>query len=267
MATESDFKRVGNYARMYNPDHKIDRRELKRVMPMEVICPGYSRTGTLTMHKAMEILGYPCYHFSSICENVKDSEVWMEAINAKYYGRGPMPSKEYFDGILGHVSAVTDAPTNLFTEELIEFYPDAKVVLVERDIDKWYKSWMAYCNNAYNTSKAKLASQDSDFLAPLSTVGGAITKAQAGWADDVDQARVRSRNAYRHHYRDIREMVPKDRLLEFNLSGGWQPLCDFLGKPIPDEPFPHENDSQANTQAFREFAQKAMKNIAARNPS
>ena len=67
MATDADFKRIGNYARMYNPSQNIDRRHAKRTVPMEVLCLGYSRTGTLTMQKAMEILGYPHpYHFSSV---------------------------------------------------------------------------------------------------------------------------------------------------------------------------------------------------------
>lgn len=52
-------------ARMYNKDQNIDRRKSHRVVPMEVICPGYSRTGTLTMQKALEILGYPNVYVST----------------------------------------------------------------------------------------------------------------------------------------------------------------------------------------------------------
>lgn len=39
----------------------------------------------------------------------------------------------------------------------------------------------------------------------------------------------------------IRGLVPKERLLEWNVKDGWEPLCEFLGKPVPDEPFPHVN--------------------------
>jgi hypothetical protein len=39
----------------------------------------------------------------------------------------------------------------------------------------------------------------------------------------------------------IRGLVPKDRLLEWSVEDGWEPLCEFLGKPIPDERFPHVN--------------------------
>ena len=35
---------------------------------------------------------------------------------------------------------------------------------------------------------------------------------------------------------------PPERLLVFNPSEGWEPLCRFLGVPVPTEPFPHDND-------------------------
>ena len=47
-------------------------------------------------------------------------------------------------------------------------------------------------------------------------------------------------------------MVPKERLLEMDLQDGWEPLCKFLGKPIPDEPFPRSNEAAAVQQRFKE---------------
>ena len=39
----------------------------------------------------------------------------------------------------------------------------------------------------------------------------------------------------------VKSVVPKDDLLVCNLKDGWEPLCNFLGKPIPDGPIPHDN--------------------------
>lgn len=39
----------------------------------------------------------------------------------------------------------------------------------------------------------------------------------------------------------IRGLVPPERLLEWNVQEGWEPLCKFLDKEVPDEPFPHVN--------------------------
>ncbi|EMC92208.1 hypothetical protein BAUCODRAFT_281935 [Baudoinia panamericana UAMH 10762] len=261
MATAADFKRIGNYARMYNKDLNFDRRNERRTVPFEVVCPGYSRTGTLTMHKALSILGYPTFHFSSFYENSRDCLLWTEAVKAKFYGQGPMPDKAFFDGLLGHISATTDSPCNLFTEEFITFYPDVKVVLVERNIDSWEKSWTAYCKGALNPVLHFICNLDPTWAGRIAVVGAYITRIQAGYATTLDEVRVRSRVAYQHHYRDVRDIVPKERLLDFDLRDGWKPLCEFLGKPVPDVPFPHENETKANQAALAETGQLALKHI------
>lgn len=238
MATEADFRRIGNYARMYNPDQAIDRRHAVRTVPMQVLCLGYSRTGTLSMRKALETLGYPDpYHFSSLYDNVRDCDLWIEAITAKFHGGKEDSSvpdwKVFFDGLLGHCGAVTDAPCHLFAKELVECYPDAKIVLVERDVDAWYESWMSFCMNAFNPVIRYLGKLDTYSTGRITAVGGRMVSVQTGFAHNIHQARVRSRDAYRHHYRDVRELVPPERLLDFKLKDGWQPFCEFLGKPVP----------------------------------
>lgn len=55
----------------------------------------------------------------------------------------------------------------------------------------------------------------------------------------------KARQAYRDHYALVRRVTPKSRLLEYQLGDGWGPLCEFLGKPVPDVPFPRVNDSEA----------------------
>lgn len=45
------------------------------------------------------------------------------------------------------------------------------------------------------------------------------------------------------HCNMIRGLVPKEKLLEWTVEDGWEPLCAFLDKPVPDEPFPHRNDA------------------------
>lgn len=234
MATKADYQRIGNYARMYNKDRNIDRSQASRTVPLEVLCLGYSRTGTMSMNKALSILGYPNpYHFSSFYDNTLECEMWLRALDAKYNGKGDMPDKSFFDGLLGHVGAVTDAPCNLFAKELIEFYPDAKVVLVERNLESWYESWMAFCENALSPVFPMIGKLDPSWAGRIIRVGAFITHVQAGYAKNYDEAKARSKDAYRHHYRDVKEMTPKDRLLEFDLASGWEPLCKFLDKPIP----------------------------------
>jgi len=63
------------------------------------------------------------------------------------------------------------------------------------------------------------------------------------WTDnDINNTEALRRN-YLKHYDEVRSKVPKDRLLEFQAQDGWEPLCGFLGKPVPkDEPYPWVNE-------------------------
>lgn len=260
MATQEDFERIGNYARMYNQDQNIDRRKSSRVVPLEVLSLGYSRTGTLSMHNALTTLGYPTYHFSSMYDNVKDCDAWMDLLNAKFEGKGTL-SKAQFDGIIGHVSATTDMPCISFAAELIAYYPDAKVVLVERNIDSWYASWSAFLDEAMNPFLWAIARLDPGVLGRIAKVGGQCTDLLNGSPTSLAAGKARSKEEYKKHYAFIRAITPKDRLLELDLKQGWKPLCDFLNKPVPDQPFPHVNDSASNKQGFKEMGIMAMKRI------
>jgi hypothetical protein len=51
---------------------------------------------------------------------------------------------------------------------------------------------------------------------------------------------------FNQHNEEVEATVPPERLLVFNVEEGWEPLCKFLGVPVPNEPFPHENAGTAN---------------------
>lgn len=65
--------------------------------------------------------------------------------------------------------------------------------------------------------------------------------------------------AYLHEHNElILKSVPPEKLLIMELGEGWEPLCRFFDKPIPNEPFPHVNDSKALEGA----AKKLLGNLA-----
>ena len=51
--------------------------------------------------------------------------------------------------------------------------------------------------------------------------------------------------SYERHNVAVRAGVPADRLLEHDVTQGWEPLCGFLGLPVPDRPMPRTNDRRA----------------------
>ncbi len=84
-----------------------------------------------------------------------------------------------------------------------------------------------------------------------------------GWMGirGVKDAELKSKDKYREHYAIVRRVTPKERLLEYKLSDGWGPLCAFLGKPIPEIPFPHVNEREYLDEKVRFTLIRGMKRL------
>lgn len=57
--------------------------------------------------------------------------------------------------------------------------------------------------------------------------------------------------------REVEASVPADRLLIYELKDGWGPLCEFLGLPEPDQPFPTGNETAVMNNNLRRAKLKA----------
>ena len=113
-----------------------------RTVPMQVLSLGMPRTGTVSMQAALDILGCgPAYHGYTALHELDKLPEWIAALRAKYHNDGKPFTRQDWDHLLGKYGAVTGSPIVCFAEELINAYPEAKVVLVERDIDSWYQSF------------------------------------------------------------------------------------------------------------------------------
>ena len=219
-----------------------------RQVPMQVLALGFPRTGTASMQSALEILGYNhTAHGFDLISHPEIAAPWMEAIKAKFLNQGKPYGRAEFDALLGHCAAVTDMPCARFWEELMLAYPEAKIVLVERDVEDWYKSFDAA---VITKLFSKVADVTVGYIEPLlgSQVGPLSRKIIYGYfhANNPDEVRQNARRVYKEHYRQIREAAPKERLLEYRLGDGWGPLCKFLGKKVPEgRAFPRINEAAA----------------------
>jgi hypothetical protein len=197
------------------------------------------------MTAALNILGIPCYHSFILFSQTRDLTMWNAALDAKLFHRGSPFKRSDWDSLLGHHGAVADAPAILFTEDLLAAYPNCKVILVERDIEKWYTSFDdTVIANTWNPLMQWLRRRGAWMVGPI---GDMNHRWFEGWmgAHNRDEMRENARECYKRHYRHVREVVPKERLLEYKLGSGWEPLCAFLGRPVPEVPFPHVNETQA----------------------
>lgn len=68
-----------------------------------------------------------------------------------------------------------------------------------------------------------------------------LTDLTGGYPND----RARLREGFLKHYDEVRSLIPQDNLLEHRPQDGWGPLCNFLDRPIPKEPYPRVNEGDA----------------------
>lgn len=215
---------------------------------------GYSRTATMSFAMAFEeILDGPAMHGGTQMFNREDAYCKKISLLYKYKREGDRERllktlKEVIGGFVG----CSDCPMIHFLPELMELYPEAKVVLVTRDPARWWDSFSVFADADIKTPLSKWAFEL--FLAP---VPGArwFSSTAAGFDEDFkrthgvakqDQGFLEKHNAW------VREQVPKEKLLEMDLNAGWEPLCTFLNKPIPNKPFPRANDREARDKFMRE---------------
>ena len=193
--------------------------------------------------------------------NIRDCAAWNVAQDAKFFSKGTPFTKKEWDALLGTFSAVSaDPPAVAFAEELISTYPEAKIILVERDIEAWYSSFnKAVMEPSWSPFLNFLGDWDPWIIGP---VRDAHSRWIRGWwkANSKEEMQDKARDMYRNHYELVRRITPPDRLLEYKLGDGWEPLCAFLGKEVPEVDFPRVND-QKHIQEFQGLvARRSMRN-------
>lgn len=214
------------------------------------------------MRSAMKQLGYvDTYHMMNCSiENPPDALMWMEALCAKYDGRGPGFTRDDWDQLLGGCQAVCDWPSIAFARELIEAYPEAKVVLTNRDVDSWHASTM-------KTVYWRVTDPHLRWLARFDWAAGMYYPMLRKFFDGFFEGDFpgRGKDVFRRHYAEVRRLVPAGRLLEYRVTDGWAPLCEFLGEPVPKgRAFPNVNDNSDFVARSRRRNRSQTYNVALR---
>jgi len=197
---------------------------------LKVIGAGYGRTGTLSLKLALEKLGFDkCYHMMELFAHPEHVELWRQA------GRREAVD---WDALYQGYQSTVDWPSCNFYETHLRHYPDAKVILSERDPERWYESVM---NTIYPSSQAL---RDSGEPATKPWVDMAFELIWDGLFDGRMDDKDHVIDVYLAHNRRAREVVPAKQLLVFEAAQGWEPLCAFLGCPVPAEPYPKVNTTE-----------------------
>jgi len=216
---------------------------------VKIIGAGLPRTATLTQKIALEMLGAgPCYHMANILTDMSLVPQWIDALN------GQPDWNKIFAGF----EATVDYPGAYFYRELMDAYPDAKVLLSVRDGQSWARSmrdtiWgvlygdtmmhdLAFTAQRVNPGFAKY----TELMRPILVNSGLLAADPTRF--DLDH----TASAMELFNEEVRATVPPDRLLEWSPADGWEPLCEFVGAPVPPMPLPVTND--AKTFADRIYA-------------
>ena len=210
---------------------------------LQILGAGLGRTGTLSMKQALEDLGFdPCHHMEETFSHPRP--------NQKFLFQNILEEKNKeaaLEALFGGYKAMVDYPGCMFYEDFLKMNPDAKVILTVRDSpEAWVKSVNATIFQVHGASNwfswtfrkfvRKLAS-------PAHIPGVMEIMTRIHGVNPIDP-RTDLDEMYADWINRVKETVSAKKLLVFNVKQGWKPLCDFLGVPVPDTPFPRVNSTK-----------------------
>ncbi|MEW1615334.1 MULTISPECIES: sulfotransferase family protein [unclassified Streptomyces] len=193
---------------------------------MDIIGVGFGRTGSTSLKAALERLGFgPCHHMTDLLRLPERADLWEAAADGE---------EADWEALFAGFRSTVDWPGTAFWRELVARYPDARVILSVRDPDRWYESARSTIGRELRPGTWRPEA------VPLLRVVERVVWQRTfdGRFGEPDHAK----QVFTDHAAQVREAVEPGRLLVHEISKGWEPLCAFLGVPVPDEPFPRLND-------------------------
>ena len=230
---------------------------------MSVLALGLSRTGTESLRAGLLHLGYQdCYHgYSTInAGGWRDSRGWHKLLTRKLMSSAsskPLQiTAEEFDEILGDCMAVTDIPAVMFASELLDAYPEAKVIVNRRtSVQEWKasfrsttyaaeQSWVMWLCSFFN---AELFWMERIFIMIIQDLVG----------KDFE---MNAESAYLRHYEQLEgKLREKNReYLNWHVQEGWKPICEFLGRDVPKVKFPRKNQRDDHDRTIESLMKKRV---------
>ncbi len=217
---------------------------------MKLIGAGLPRTATLTQKVVLEMLGFgPCYHMVNVLSDLSLTDLWRDALEGR-------PD---WDRLLGDSESTVDWPGGFFYRELMEAYPDAKVLLSVRDAGAWEKSmrdtvWGTYYGDITIGHLSRgLETIDEPWRDYIELMTQLLWEGRGTLRKD-HQTREGLMAAFEAHTADVKQNVPPEKLLVWQPNDGWDPLCEFLEVDVPATPIPHLNDSSTYTSRIIEMS-------------
>ena len=205
-------------------------------MPLSVIGAGFGRTGTMSIKMALEQLGLgPCHHMEEVFANPAQLPHWLAAADGQ---------KVDWDEVFIGYNSTIDWPSAHYWRDLANVYPDSKILLSVRSTNRW---WESFSGTIKTILQNKDSIPDEHSRSVINMAHKIIVEQTFGGALN-DKSVVLSE--YQKRIDDVKQAIPADRLLIFDVTEGWAPLCEFLNLPIPDGDFPRSNSRDEFWEVF-----------------
>jgi hypothetical protein len=206
---------------------------------MKLIGAGLPRTATTTQMIALEMLGLPAYHMRDMMGDLTTSvPQWRRALE------GDGPWEELFAG----KESIVDWPGSYHWRELMDVYPDAKVLLSVRSAESWVESMyntiasIWFGDNLMHHLAMAQYQVDPVYASWLDVMRDMWTAADIMVPSGGDRAEMAA--GFERWNQTVIDTVPSERLLVWHPKDGWEPLCELLDVPVPDGPVPNVNDTE-----------------------
>jgi len=198
--------------------------------PLKVIGTGFGRTGTDSMREALEILGFgPCHHMRGLINDPEHGHLWRSVV------AGEAPD---WGLLLGGYSSCVDWPSAYYWPQLVETFPQAKVILTWRTAESWWVSFeKTLLPRILSFTETENTPKSSELIGPRVF-------------HDRPDDRAHCIAVYEENVSAVKENVSAERLLIHKLGDGWEPLCTHLDVPVPDIPYPNSNSTSVFQSKF-----------------
>ena len=177
--------------------------------------------------KALGFLDYKVYGNLEIFQNEGHIDQWNDLMMGKV---DKLDWKDIFEGY----DALIQSPPAMYYNEILKAYPNAKVVMEVTNSNIWYKRvkrvkrffWWLNWLRFFNKPGKYLVMMDKMFFILFKN----------------DFSPINAQVKYNTFISGVKQSIPEDQLFIIKPEEGWQPLCQFLNKPIPKEKFPNQVD-------------------------
>jgi len=221
-----------------------DSTRAERIRNFRVVGAGLPRTGTTSLTEALNMLGLgPCYHMSEVIRR-HQQHVWKSVAELKAQGKNVEWDRVFSGKSIPSYRSGVDFPISAYYGELMEYYPNSKVILTVREPEKWY--------NSFNETVARVSRHHPERNCFFGCVTWPTPHSymdywtespipQMFFGKEALSSKENAIKAYNAWTEKVKRDVPPEKLLIFHPADGWEPLCKFLEVPIPSKPFPHSN--------------------------